>query len=479
MLDLQLQEITEAVQGKILQGNPRQTYNTVTIDSRRVKPGDIFIAIVGENNDGHDYIPEAVERGAKAVITSRRIEPYSRVAIILVRDTTAALQDLALYNRQQLKDLKVIGVTGSAGKTTTKDMIYSLIRQERKVLRTRENYNNEYGLPLCLLDLEGDEDVAVLEMATRHIGDIRLLARIALPQIGVITNIGPAHVENLGSIKNVARAKQELLEELRGERLAILNFDNREVRNVIENFSREKGQIAPTRSRDLNIITYSLEEEQEGRVDYFAGDIDFFQEEEKASFSLKAEGTSLPLKINRTGIHDISNALAAIAAARAVGVSWGSIAEGLKNIQITDLRQEIRKLNGIKIINDTYNANPLSMKAGIDSLVNMASGRKIAVLGAMLELGPIEQAAHREIGKYLVDKGLDLLIVLGKTAEEIAEGALEAGMPRQFIYAYQKKDDITGLLRKIMHSGDTILIKGSRSLEMEEIVDVLLEQGGR
>jgi len=478
LLELQVEEITEACEGKILQGNPRQTFSNVTIDSRRVKPGDIFVAIKGENNDGHDFIPEAVEKGAKAVVTSRRIEPYSKVAIILVRDTTKALQDLALFNRKKMKDLQVIGVTGSAGKTTTKDMIYSLLQGEKKVLRTRENYNNEYGLPLCLLELTGEEEVAVLEMATRHIGDIRLLARIALPQIGVITNIGPAHVANLGSVKNIARAKQELLEELRGKRIAILNYDNFEVREIIRNFAADKGQIAPTKNDDLNILTYSIDDDLKGEVDYLATNISLSQEDESTKFTLEAEGLSACLEINRSGVHDVSNALAAIAAARVVGASWESIKDGLKNIQVTELRQEIRKIAGIKIINDTYNANPLSMKAGIDSLINLSSGRKIAVLGAMLELGPIEKAAHQEIGSYLYEKGIDILIVLGETAANIAGGARAAGMPEESIFVFQKKDDIISKLRKLMEEGDTILIKGSRSLEMEEIVDVLLELGG-
>ncbi len=463
MLSLKLKEIVEAVDGKILQGNPDQIVNNMSIDSRRVKPGDLFFAIIGENNDGHNFIPEAVDNGAKIVITSRSINPYSGLAIILVRDTTRALQDLASYIRDKIKSLKVIGITGSAGKTTTKDIIASILSEEKKVLKSKGNYNNEYGLPLSLLELDGNEDIAILEMAMRHKGDISRLAEIAKPDVGIITNIGPAHLENLKTVENIARAKEELLIGLNPDGIAVLNYDDKHIREMVNKFA------------DLNKITISLKDKN---VDYYADQIEYIKNGEESRFRVHEGDNNYILEMDRAGEHNIYNALAAIAVARAMDVSWDSIKNGIKDIEVTELRQEIRKIDGIRIINDSYNANPLSMKAGIDSLINIDGSRKIAVLGAMLELGRIENAAHKEIGKYLYKNGVDVLVGVGSMGEIIAEGASEAGMAEQSIYIYDSNEDAAYFINKIMRSGDAILVKGSRALEMEEIVDLLLEYGG-
>ena len=463
MLSLKLKEIVEAVDGKILQGNPDHIVNNMSIDSRRVKPGDLFFAIIGENNDGHNFIPEAVDNGAKIVITSRSINPYSGLAIILVRDTTRALQDLASYIRDKIKSLKVIGITGSAGKTTTKDIIASILSEEKKVLKSKGNYNNEYGLPLSLLELDGNEDIAILEMAMRHKGDISRLAEIAKPDVGIITNIGPAHLENLKTVENIARAKEELLIGLNPDGIAVLNYDDKHIREMVNKFA------------DLNKITISLKDKN---VDYYADQIEYIKNGEESRFRVHEGDNNYILEMDRAGEHNIYNALAAIAVARAMDVSWDSIKNGIKDIEVTELRQEIRKIDGIRIINDSYNANPLSMKAGIDSLINIDGSRKIAVLGAMLELGRIENAAHKEIGKYLYKNGVDVLVGVGSMGEIIAEGASEAGMAEQSIYIYDSNEDAAYFINKIMRSGDAILVKGSRALEMEEIVDLLLEYGG-
>ena len=463
MLSLKLKEIVEAVDGKILQGNPDHIVNNMSIDSRRVKPGDLFFAIIGENNDGHNFIPEAVDNGAKIVITSRSIKPYSGLAIILVRDTTRALQDLASYIRDKIKSLKVIGITGSAGKTTTKDIIASILSEEKRVLKSKGNYNNEYGLPLSLLELDGNEDIAILEMAMRNRGDISRLAEIARPDIGVITNIGPAHLENLKTIENIASAKAELLTGLNSDGTAVLNYDDEYIREMVNSYD------------DLEKITVSLKNKD---VDYYADQIEYIKNGEESRFRVHEGDNNYILEMDRAGEHNIYNALAAIAVARTMGISWDSIKNGIKDIEVTELRQEIRKIDGIRIINDSYNANPLSMKAGIDSLLNIEGKRKIAVLGAMLELGRIENAAHKEIGKYLYKNGIDVLIGVGSMGEIIAEGAVEAGMAEQNIYVYDNNEDAASFINKIMRSGDAILVKGSRALEMEEIVDLLLEYGG-
>ncbi len=464
MLSLTLKEIKEAVGGKIAQGNPSREFNNITIDSRRVKPGDVFVAIIGDNNDGHEFIPEAVEKGAKLIITERSIKPYSGVAIVRVRNTTRALQKLANYNRNKVEDLEVIGVTGSAGKTTTKDMIFSTLSTEMRVLKSAQNRNNEYGLPLSLLELEGDEKVAVLEMATRNKGDIDLLTDIAEPQVGILTNIGAAHLENFKTVDNVAEAKKELLEGLIEPGVAILNIDDENLRSMSEEMT------------DLNIITVSLEDE---KADYLAYDIEVSSDGTSSIFKIREaeSGAVKTIELNRSGEHNIYNALNAVATARYLGMGWKEIIKGLQNVEVTELRQEIRKFAGSKIINDTYNANPLSMRAALEFLTELESSRRIAVLGAMLELGGFERKAHLELGRYIADLNVDILVTVGQTASTIAEGAREAGMPRQKVYVYREKEEAAALLKKMCSEGDSILVKGSRSLEMEEIVELLLEQG--
>ena len=421
MLSLTLKEIKEAVGGKIAQGNPSREFNNITIDSRRVKPGDVFVAIIGDNNDGHEFIPEAVEKGAKLIITERSIKPYSGVAIVRVRNTTRALQKLANYNRNKVEDLEVIGVTGSAGKTTTKDMIFSTLSTEMRVLKSAQNRNNEYGLPLSLLELEGDEKVAVLEMATRNKGDIDLLTDIAEPQVGILTNIGAAHLENFKTVDNVAEAKKELLEGLIEPGVAILNIDDENLRSMSEEMT------------DLNIITVSLEDE---KADYLAYDIEVSSDGTSSIFKIREaeSGAVKTIELNRSGEHNIYNALNAVATARYLGMGWKEIIKGLQNVEVTELRQEIRKFAGSKIINDTYNANPLSMRAALEFLTELESSRRIAVLGAMLELGGFERKAHLELGRYIADLNVDILVTVGQTASTIAEGAREAGMPRQKVY---------------------------------------------
>ncbi len=463
MLSLTLKEIKEAVNGKIVQGNPSKSFNNITIDSRRVKPGDIFVAIIGENNDGHEFIPQAVEKGAELIITSRSLEPYSNLAILQVKDTTRALQNLSSYNLAQIEDINVIGVTGSAGKTTTKDMVFSVISTKNRALKSPENYNNEYGLPLSLLELEGDEDVAVLEMATRNKGDIKLLTEIAPPQIGILTNIGAAHLENFQSVENVAEAKKELLEGLTGPKVAIINNDDKQVKKVSEEVE------------GLNLIAVSLEDD---KADYYAFQIKVSPNGKESRFKVKEKKSKeiKNVKLNRSGEHNIYNALFAIAGARYLNMDWENIKEGLSEVDVTELRQEIRKYRGTKIINDTYNANPLSMRAAIDFLTDIKGERKITVLGPMLELGGFERVAHLELGKYIYENNIDVLVTVGETAKTIAEGAINEGMPRQKVYVFSDRDEAAVLLRKIQKEDDVILVKGSRSMKMEEIVELLLEQ---
>jgi len=458
MEELSIKKIREAVEGKIVQGNPEAKIKNVCIDSRILKEEDLFIAIIGERFDGHSFIEEAVNKGAKAVIVDRSIKPYPNLSIIRVKDTTKALQDLAHFNRMRYKNLKVIGVTGSVGKTTTKDMLAWVLKQKYKVLKSEGNYNNQYGLPLSLLSLKGDEDIAVLEMAMSNIGEIKELAEIAKPEIGVVTNVGQAHLKNLDNVANVAEAKKELIEGLPEKGLAVLNYDNYHVRKMDSAFKGKK------------IIYYGLK----SKADIYASNIQHDNQNKNLKFDLFYNGEQKSIVINKPGEHNIYNALAAISIAREFNVDWELIQESFKNLDFSSLRLDIREKEDFTVINDSYNANPLSMKAAIDVLKDISSKRSIAVLGDMLELGPKKEEAHYKVGKYLTEKNIDILITVGELAEIIANGA-EENMDEEKIYRVKNNKMAYDILKDMIKSDDCILIKGSRKMKMEEIVDWILD----
>ncbi|MFW5979821.1 MAG: UDP-N-acetylmuramoyl-tripeptide--D-alanyl-D-alanine ligase [Halanaerobiales bacterium] len=454
---MSIEEIRKAVGGKIVQGNPSEYIDSISIDSRKIEPGELFIAIIGENYDAHTFIPDAVNKGAGGLIVDRSIKAYPGVAVIRVKDTTEALQDLAAYNRRRYEDLEIIGITGSVGKTTTKDMIASIFSEKEDTLKTEGNYNNYYGLPLTLLSLKGNEKFAVLEMAMSKLGEISKLAEIAAPRIGVVTNVGPAHLKSLKNVANVAKAKEELIKALPEDGTPVLNYDNKYTRKMNEAFRGKK------------IVYYGLDE----NADYYATDIKTNEEEKNISFTVITPNNKVKLKLNKPGEHNIYNALAAIAVARIHEISWDKIKIGLNNLNLSSLRLDIRELKELTIINDTYNANPLSMRAGINVLKDIAKKRKIAVLGDMLELGPEEEQAHYELGKLIVNKNIDILITVGVLSKIIASGAKDNGFEKNNIYQCQSNKEVADILQTITQKGDTILLKGSRKMKMEDILKLL------
>ena len=460
MKPISISEIEKAVSGKLMQGNGNKKVTSVSIDTRTLEKGDIFIALKGENYDAHNFVEEAVKKGASALIVEKNNINFDSVPIIVVEDTLKALQDFAHYYRMTFSDLKVIGITGSAGKTTTKDMVEGVLKSKYKVLKTKKNLNNHIGVPLTLLELEGDEDFAVIEMGMSSIGEIRKLSRIARPQIGIITNVGPSHLEELGDVETVAQGKSELIEELPGSGTAVLNYDNNYVRKMKKNFQGE------------NIIYYGFNE----NADVYVKDIN--EGVEGNRYTINYRGEEVVLYITRPGKHNIYNALSAVIAGRENGIEWSSIQSGINNADYSELRMDIKKANNFRIIDDTYNANPLSVKAGINVLTVISNNRSIAVLGDMLELGDYREQAHRNVGKYVASKGVDFLICCGELARYFASGAKEAGMEKKSIFKVLSNSEAIEVLENLINPGDTLLIKGSRGMEMEEIVDALTEQGG-
>lgn len=456
MKAMELGEIVKAVGGVLVKGNRNKKIKGVSIDSRTIKADELFIAIPGEKFNGHDFIADAAVNGAAAFIISDEVELPESASYIVVNDTTKALQKLAAYYRQQIDGLTVIAITGSAGKTTTKDMIAALLASKYKVLKTQGNLNNYYGLPLTLLKLQGDEDIAVLEMGMSSLGEIALLTSIASPQIGVITNVGETHLESLGNIENVARGKSELIAGLPEDGIAVLNYDNSYVRDMKSVFKGEK------------IIYYGFSK----GVDISASNIRI--DNKGTSFLIEYYDDIRDILIDKPGRHNVYNSLAAIAVARELAVDWNSIKKTLLSVELSSLRWDIqKKKDGITIINDSYNANPLSMEAAVDAVCESATARVILVLGAMLELGNDEIGAHLELGKKIADSNVDILITVGEIAQLIAQGAVQGNVKRENIHILNNNKQAADLLNNILIENDTVLVKGSRGNKMEEIVEII------
>lgn len=461
MNNLHLRKVIEYSSAQLIKGKQDKIIREIVIDSREVKEAYLFIAIIGEKQDGHKYLKEAVKNGASAVIVDRNIENEfilnSGVSILKVKDTTLALQNIAHNYRKSFNKLKVIAVTGSAGKTTTKDLIYSLLSQKYNCLKTDGNYNNHIGLPLTLLRLTGTEGFAIVEMGMSALGEIELLTKIAEPDIGVITNVAAAHLKQLGSLDNIAKAKKELIDNLDDDAIAILNYDNHYTNKMIK--SRNK------------TISFGFKSD----ADIQARDYNFNREKNILTFTLLYNAKNYSFKFNKAGKHNIYNVMPAVIIALEHGISRNEIQKALLNIDFSSLRMEIINLqNGAKIINDSYNANPLAVKAALNVLTELKGERKIAVLASMLELGAKSSKKHKEIGEYAGRKDLDILITIGKKARDIAVGAEKSKQIKKVV-TLENNQQCIEFLKQEAKKDDLILIKGSRSNKLEEIAVALSE----
>lgn len=452
MAEFTVDEICLATRGSIFGSIYEKQFSGVSTDTRTVKQGDVFIPLVGEKFDGHDFIDQAIQNGAVGVILSRQNVVLSQlVTVILVDDTLTALQDVARFHRQRFS-IPVVAITGSNGKTTTKDMAAAVLSRRFQVLKTEANYNNEIGLPLTLLQLTDQHEVAVVEMGMRGMGQIRQLANIALPTIAVITNVGETHFELLGSIENIAIAKAELLEVIPENGLIILNADNPYVREMSKQavsrallFGLEQGDI---KAENIRIETQSM------------------------SFMCHSGCNAFLVQIPTVGKHNVYNALAAIAVGIELGMDPETISYGIGNFNASPMRLHIEKHGDYVVVNDAYNASPMSTVSAIDTLVEMAKGRTVAVLGDMLELGHIAVEAHRQIGERLAQCHVDVVVTVGELARHIALTAGECGVEKAV--ACSNHQEAQKVLNELMVPGDTILVKGSRGMKMENIIKMFL-----
>ena len=448
--------ITDAIHGFLMQGDRKMLCAGLSTDSRSVRAREVFCALQGERFDGHDFVEIAINKGATAVIVKECVSLPSLnggAAVIVVSDTLWALGSLARRYRQQF-DIPVIAITGSNGKTTTKEMIASILSVEKKVVKNEGNLNNLIGLPLSLLNMMSQHEVGVFELGMNHTGEIGRLTEIADPTIGVITNVGPVHLEYLGSIEAVAEAKGELFSAMSGDATAIFNIDDQRVTKLAQQFPGET-------------VSFGLSDSAEVRAQNIrvAG-------VEGMSFEMIVRDKAVPIELPMVGEHNVMNALAAAAAATAAGVSGETVAAGLRKCKNIALRHEIVRVDGqLMIINDCYNANPASMEAALATFSRLKKDvRGIVVLGDMLELGTLAAELHRELGGKAALAGADYVIAIGHHGPDIKAGAVANGMDDDAVVIGSDLEAVSASLLRLLEEPATILVKGSRKMALERIV---------
>ncbi len=465
MIHMTASELGQACGGRLLHGAPDARIETVVIDSREAAPGACFFAIVGARTDGHEYLDAAISAAASALVVHEDPGEQAReaeVAIIEVDDTTAALQSLAATVRKRV-DPRVVAITGSIGKTSTKHFATALLQDRWDVHSTPGNLNNHWGLPLSLLGLEEHHEVMIAELAMSGPGEIRALARIASPQIGIITNVAPVHMEFFASVEDVAAAKAELAGELPPTGTLIVNAADPRTAAMATRFAPQVGRVLTFgHDVDADIRTSGAVETDDGWR--FQLDIT----------DCKPVDVMLPL----TGTYTLMNFLAAAAIAHALEIAPEAIATGAMSLTFPAGRGETHDLyDGVRVIDDSYNASPVAMMQSLDRLASLpAAGRRIFAAGDMLELGTWAEDAHRDVGAHAARRGIDLLIAVGGCADFIAAGAQTGGMAASKIFCFATAEDAGRALAEEIHPGDLVLVKGSRAVHMERIIEALRQR---
>ncbi len=460
MTELRLNQLAAKMNGKIEQGDPSSKFSDFSIDSRDIKKGSLFFALKGQR-DGHDFIPDAVKNGARGAVVSKDLSSMeNNTAYIKVDHTLKALQRLA--HRVLLEhEVKVIGITGSTGKTTTKEFTAKLLKKKYHTLKSLGNFNNHIGLPLSLLRLNKDHEAAVLEYGMSHKGEILTLIRIAQPDIAVICNVYPVHMEFFENIHQIADAKKEILDGMNPDGTAILNGDQPLILSMMKSLRKKPVLFGLTDKCDVkacNIHVHSLE---------------------KMSFDFFCMGRQARTFIPFSNRGYLYNFLAAAGTASIMSVPFDHIVETGKKLKPSDNRGEILCLaDNIKVINDSYNSNPVALEEALKSLSVQKGGRKIAVLGDMLELGERQKDFHRAAGKSAALNRIDMLITVGPLAKHMAEGALDSGMALNHILSFSDSEEAAREIPSLLKENDTVLIKGSRGVHIEKIVNSL-KKGGK
>lgn len=460
MRNLKIKEILEVTKGELIQGDLELECKNFSKDTRTIQKGDTYLAIKGEKFDGNLFWKQALENGADCVILSEIpkdkevLKNYENKTIIRVKDTLEALYEIAKLKRS-FYQIPVIAITGSVGKTSTKDIIANVVSKKYKTLKTIGNNNNNIGLPFTILKLQ-DEEAMVLEMGMNHFGEIRLLTNIAKPDICVITNIGTSHIGNLGSRENILKAKLEILEG-NEKATVVINKDN----DLLHKWQEEN-------QNEKTIITYGIQEHS----DMNAKEIKL--NNDSSEFACELENKKVNITVPVGGEHFILNALCAVSVGKILKIEPEKIVEGIEGFELTKKRMDIAELaNGIKIINDAYNASLESMQASLNYLAEFKNNRKIAVLGDMLELGEYTKELHEKVGEAVVQSQIDILFCAGEKAKYIEEQAKAKGMTKENVYWFENKEKMVEKIKEVAKANDIILLKASNGMRFFEIAEEL------
>ena len=458
-MKLSVEEIRRACGGKLLCGDPEAVVTSVSTDSRKIEPGALFVPIKGERTDAHAYITATFAAGAVATLTEEHTEMEDSHAWIRVPNTLSALQLIATAYRQRFS-IPVVGVTGSVGKTTTKEMIALALSAEKEVMRTEGNHNSQVGLPLTMFRLEPEHEVAVVEMGMSDFGEMSRLAEIAAPNCAVITNIGISHIQQLKTQQNILGEKLHIIDRFQEDSVLFLNGDD--------------PMLAGLRGK-LRVKTryFGMQPWCDDRAEQIAF------HPNGVRFVFRTNGIAQEVDLPVLGLHNVTNALAGLAVAHFLGVDLEKAAKALKEYQPLAMRQQLHRHKGITVIDDSYNASPDALKSSLDMLENLREqdGRCIAALADMLELGALEHRAHFEVGAYAAGTGVDALVTVGTRAAAIAEGARSV-KPEIPCHVCASNEEAVEVLKGLLRCGDVVLVKGSRGMHTDEIVKKLLEYLG-
>ncbi len=460
MNNLTIGEILKATKGKIIHGNEAEEVADFSKDTRTIKSGALYVGIKGEKFDGNNYFKQAYENGAIACIldskelNSEDLEKYQNV--ILVDDSIKALQDLARYRRNQY-NIPVVAVTGSVGKTSTKDIIASVLSEKFDVLKTEGNNNNHIGLPLTLLKLK-KHNAVVVEMGMNHFGEISLLTNIAKPNICIITNIGTSHIGNLGSRENILKAKLEILEGMPNNGTVIINNDN----DLLHQWYEDNKNV-------YNIVTYGITNKSK----FMANNIKIAEND--SCFNMIYNEKEYSIKVPVPGIPFIYNSLCAVSVGSLLNIEMEKMIQGILKFELTKKRMEkLKTSNGVIIINDSYNASLDSVKPALEQLKNTTGNKKIAVLGDMLELGSYAKKLHELVGEEVIKNNIDILITVGDNARYIANKSVEMGMKE--VFSYNSIAEAVKKIEEVQNENDVILLKASNSMHFNKIAEELIKK---
>lgn len=456
--ELSLDSIAERTEGRVLQGSPSLSFCGYSIDSRTVEPGELFFALVAERN-GHEFVTHAARRGARGAVISQDVKISAPdFGLLRVEDTLEALQRLS---QSVLLDhpVRVVGITGSIGKTTTKEFTACLLSRRHNVLKSKDNFNNQIGLPLSVLALNERHNVAVLEMGMNHPGEIKLLTRLAPPNVAVITNINPVHLEFFDSMEAIAAAKKEILLGAKNDAVAVLNGDDPRIKAISADWRGRKILFGLSEGADIRAMNV--------QPSGSAG----------LSLDLVYGGEKAPVKVPFFYETYLYNFLAAAGTARALSVPLDDILTQAPTLTPLPMRGMLMRRDKITVVDDSYNSNPKALESALKDTARIAARRRVAVLGDMLELGAHEAKFHREAGRQAVEAGWDVLVTIGEKSRAMAEGALEAGMSEDRVYSFADSEEAAEKIWSIIQEGDLILVKGSRGIKTERILERFKEKG--